>query len=86
MGYQQTLGASGLSDGQTTKCIITVFFDLQGVGGTVQFPNGYLKKAYEIVRESGGLCVADEVSLSQTHSHLIRPPPLTVLWNEDAGR
>ena len=34
---------------------------LQGVGGTIQYPNGFLKKAYEIVRESGGLCVADEV-------------------------
>ena len=28
----------------------------------VQFPKGYLKKAYEIVRENGGLCVVDEVS------------------------
>ncbi|KJE92790.1 alanine-glyoxylate aminotransferase [Capsaspora owczarzaki ATCC 30864] len=34
---------------------------IQGVGGTVQFPNGYLKKAYEIVRERGGVCIADEV-------------------------
>ena len=36
-------------------------FPFQGVGGTVQLPRGYLKKAYEVVRESGGLCVADEV-------------------------
>lgn len=34
---------------------------IQGVGGTVQFPKGYLKKAYEIVKSNGGLCVADEV-------------------------
>ncbi|KAK9502839.1 hypothetical protein O3M35_011535 [Rhynocoris fuscipes] len=34
---------------------------IQGVGGTVQFPKGFLKKAYELVRSNGGLCVADEV-------------------------
>ena len=34
---------------------------LQGVGGTIQFPKDYLKRAYEVVKESGGLCVADEV-------------------------
>ena len=34
---------------------------LQGVGGTVQYPRGYLKKAYEAVRQKGGLCIADEV-------------------------
>ena len=35
---------------------------LQGIGGTIQYPHGYLQKAYEIARENGGLCVADEVS------------------------
>ncbi|XP_034240852.1 alanine--glyoxylate aminotransferase 2, mitochondrial [Thrips palmi] len=34
---------------------------IQGVGGTVQFPKGFLKKAYELVRINGGLCIADEV-------------------------
>ncbi|KAG1713992.1 Alanine--glyoxylate aminotransferase 2, mitochondrial [Nymphon striatum] len=34
---------------------------IQGVGGTVQFPKGFLKKAYELVRSRGGLCIADEV-------------------------
>ena len=34
---------------------------IQGVGGTVVFPDGYLKETYEIVREAGGLCIADEV-------------------------
>jgi alanine-glyoxylate transaminase / (R)-3-amino-2-methylpropionate-pyruvate transaminase len=34
---------------------------VQGVGGTVVFPYGYLKRAYEIVRAHGGLCIADEV-------------------------
>ncbi len=34
---------------------------IQGVGGTIVFPDGYLKKAYEHVRAAGGLCIADEV-------------------------
>ncbi|CAH0772284.1 unnamed protein product [Bemisia tabaci] len=34
---------------------------IQGVGGTVQFPKGFLKKAYELVRTNGGVCIADEV-------------------------
>lgn len=34
---------------------------IQGVGGAVVFPDGYLKSAYDIVRAAGGLCIADEV-------------------------
>src|SRR5258708_22118730 len=34
---------------------------IQGVGGCVVFPEGYLKQAYEYVRAAGGLCIADEV-------------------------
>ncbi|XP_014217670.1 alanine--glyoxylate aminotransferase 2, mitochondrial [Copidosoma floridanum] len=34
---------------------------IQGVGGTVQYPRGYLKRVYEQVRKAGGLCIADEV-------------------------
>lgn len=33
----------------------------QGVGGAVQYPKTYLKEAYELVRERGGVCIADEV-------------------------
>ena len=36
----------------------------QGVGGTVQLPRGYLKRAYETIRANGGVCISDEVSLS----------------------
>src|SRR5882757_736349 len=32
-----------------------------GVGGFVEFPQGYLKHAYEHVRAAGGVCIADEV-------------------------
>lgn len=34
---------------------------IQGVGGFVVFPDGYLKQTYEHVRAAGGLCIADEV-------------------------
>src|SRR3954471_20703381 len=34
---------------------------IQGVGGFVEFPQGYLKGAYEYVRAAGGVCIADEV-------------------------
>ncbi|HVT72798.1 MAG TPA: aminotransferase class III-fold pyridoxal phosphate-dependent enzyme [Lacunisphaera sp.] len=34
---------------------------IQGVGGFVEFPAGYLKHAYEHVRAAGGVCIADEV-------------------------
>lgn len=34
---------------------------IQGVGGFVEFPRGYLKQTYEYVRAAGGVCIADEV-------------------------
>lgn len=34
---------------------------IQGVGGTVQFPEGYIDEAFKIAREHGGICVMDEV-------------------------
>ena len=34
---------------------------MQGVGGANQYPEGYLQNAYALVREHGGVCVADEV-------------------------
>ncbi|XP_069819160.1 alanine--glyoxylate aminotransferase 2, mitochondrial isoform X2 [Dendropsophus ebraccatus] len=44
---------------------------IMGVGGTVQYPKGFLKDAYEVVREKGGLCIADEVQtgFGRTGSH-----------------
>lgn len=46
-----------------TPGVIGGFFaeSIQGVGGTIELPEGYLAKAYEYVREAGGLCIADEV-------------------------
>lgn len=34
---------------------------IQGVGGFVEFPDGYLRHTYEHVRAAGGVCIADEV-------------------------
>jgi alanine-glyoxylate transaminase/(R)-3-amino-2-methylpropionate-pyruvate transaminase len=44
---------------------------VQGVGGAVVFPDGYLKAAYQHVRDAGGLCIADEVQsgFGRTGSH-----------------
>ena len=32
-------------------------------GGQIELPEGYLEKAYKIVRQNGGLCIADEVQV-----------------------
>src|SRR5471032_2084990 len=44
---------------------------IQGVGGFVEFPQGYLKHTYEYVRAAGGVCIADEVQtgFGRTGSH-----------------
>ena len=34
---------------------------IQGVGGANQYPEGYLKEVYDLIRANGGVCVADEV-------------------------
>ncbi|XP_055003144.1 alanine--glyoxylate aminotransferase 2, mitochondrial [Sorex araneus] len=34
---------------------------IQGVNGAVQYPKGFLKEAFQLVRERGGVCIADEV-------------------------
>ena len=42
---------------------VAAFFaeSIQGVGGTIVYPDGYLKEAYKHVHNAGGLCIADEV-------------------------
>ncbi|XP_058794810.1 alanine--glyoxylate aminotransferase 2, mitochondrial isoform X2 [Phymastichus coffea] len=52
--YECSLAADGKIAAFTAESI-------QGVGGTVQFPRNYLARVYELVRERGGLCIADEV-------------------------
>jgi len=34
---------------------------IQGVGGTVELPDGYLPIVYQAVRDAGGVCISDEV-------------------------
>ncbi|MEV0143356.1 MULTISPECIES: aminotransferase class III-fold pyridoxal phosphate-dependent enzyme [unclassified Nonomuraea] len=36
---------------------------LQSCGGQIVYPDGYLRAAFELVREAGGVCVADEVQV-----------------------
>ncbi|KAM6902511.1 alanine--glyoxylate aminotransferase 2, mitochondrial isoform 2-T2 [Xenentodon cancila] len=52
---------------------IAAFFGepIQGMGGAVQYPKNYLKEAYKLVHERGGLCIADEVQtgFGRTGSH-----------------
>uniref|UniRef100_A0A669BIX4 Alanine--glyoxylate aminotransferase 2, mitochondrial n=1 Tax=Oreochromis niloticus TaxID=8128 RepID=A0A669BIX4_ORENI len=52
---------------------IAAFFGepIQGMGGAVQYPKNYLKEAYKLVRQTGGICIADEVQtgFGRTGSH-----------------
>lgn len=43
------------------KCAGMFAESIQGVGGTVQYPKGYIKKAAGLIRANGGLFIADEV-------------------------
>lgn len=43
------------------KCAGMFAESIQGVGGTVQFTKGYIKKAAALVRKNGGLFISDEV-------------------------
>jgi alanine-glyoxylate transaminase/(R)-3-amino-2-methylpropionate-pyruvate transaminase len=47
----------------TTSGRVAAFIaeSIQGVGGVIVFPDGYLQQTYEHVRAAGGLCIADEV-------------------------
>ncbi|NWR38856.1 AGT2 aminotransferase, partial [Tachuris rubrigastra] len=44
---------------------------IQGVNGAVQYPRNFLKEAYQLIRERGGICIADEVQtgFGRTGSH-----------------
>lgn len=34
---------------------------IQGCGGTVQYPKGFVKGAFDAVHAKGGVCISDEV-------------------------
>ncbi len=45
----------------TGKLAAFIAEPIQGVGGTVDLPEGYLARVYEHTRAHGGLCISDEV-------------------------
>lgn len=47
--------------GSSGKIAAFIAESIQGVGGTVVFPAGYLRHAYAHARAAGALCIADEV-------------------------
>jgi alanine-glyoxylate transaminase/(R)-3-amino-2-methylpropionate-pyruvate transaminase len=53
--------ASIIQFGTSGRIAAFVAESIQGVGGTVVFPDGYLKAVYAHARTAGGLCIADEV-------------------------
>ena len=53
--------ASVIQFGTSGRIAAFVAESIQGVGGTVVFPDGYLKAVYAHARTAGGLCIADEV-------------------------
>lgn len=57
--------------GTTGQVAAFIAESIQGVGGCVVFPDGYLKNVYQIVRAHGGVCIADEVQagFGRTGSH-----------------
>jgi alanine-glyoxylate transaminase/(R)-3-amino-2-methylpropionate-pyruvate transaminase len=60
-----------LQYGTSGKIAAFIAESVQGVGGVVVFPQGYLGAVYAHVREAGGLCIADEVQagFGRTGSH-----------------
>lgn len=61
-GVKYAADVKNLIDMATPGKVAAYFAEsIQGVGGTVVYPDGYLKRVYEYVRQAGGLCIADEV-------------------------
>ncbi|KAG7241104.1 hypothetical protein INR49_025847, partial [Caranx melampygus] len=63
MANEQYIGQLKETFATSVPSRIAAFFGepIQGVGGAVQYPKSYLKEAYKLVRERGGICIADEV-------------------------
>src|SRR5438270_1103551 len=57
--------------GTTGQIAAFIAESIQGVGGCVVFPDGYLKHVYEYIRGAGGVCIADEVQagIGRTGTH-----------------
>lgn len=50
-----------IRQGTSGKLAAFIAEPMQGVGGVVEMPPGYLKEVYGHVRAAGGLCISDEV-------------------------
>uniref|UniRef100_A0A4W6CBD6 Alanine--glyoxylate aminotransferase 2, mitochondrial n=1 Tax=Lates calcarifer TaxID=8187 RepID=A0A4W6CBD6_LATCA len=63
MASEQYIGQLKETFATSVPSRIAAFFaePIQGMGGAVQYPKNYLKEAYKLVRERGGICIADEV-------------------------
>ncbi|XP_035523884.1 alanine--glyoxylate aminotransferase 2, mitochondrial-like [Morone saxatilis] len=63
MASEQYIGQLKETFATSVPSRIAGFFaePIQGMGGAVQYPKNYLKEAYKLVRERGGICIADEV-------------------------
>lgn len=48
---------------QGKKLVAFIAESIMGCAGQILFPPGYLKKAFELVRQAGGVCIADEVQV-----------------------
>ncbi|CAI9725976.1 ethanolamine-phosphate phosphoprotein-lyase [Octopus vulgaris] len=48
-------------EGKKPACFIAE--SLQSCGGQIIYPEGYMNKAFQYVRDAGGLCIADEVQV-----------------------
>lgn len=68
-GAKYALEIKNLIDYATPGRVAAFFAEaIQGVGGAVCYPEGFLKKAYEYVREAGGVCISDEVQTGFTRT------------------
>ncbi|XP_033928862.1 alanine--glyoxylate aminotransferase 2, mitochondrial isoform X4 [Melopsittacus undulatus] len=68
-GSPYTLGLTSV--GLYKHGVANGFGCLTGVNGAVQYPRGFLKEAYQLVRERQGVCISDEVQtgFGRTGSH-----------------
>jgi alanine-glyoxylate transaminase/(R)-3-amino-2-methylpropionate-pyruvate transaminase len=61
-GKKYAADAQNLIDFATSGQIAAFIAEsIQGVGGCVVFPDGYLRNVYAHIRAAGGVCIADEV-------------------------
>jgi alanine-glyoxylate transaminase/(R)-3-amino-2-methylpropionate-pyruvate transaminase len=61
-GVKYAADIKDLIDYATPGCVAGFFAEsIQGVGGAVVYPDGYLQTAYRHIHDAGGVCIADEV-------------------------